>query len=110
MGLGETKKEEAMKTEAIDNTAEVKKELQRQKKVRILIPSTETQRDDVSVAVNGYAYNIKRDAEVEVPESVVEVLKNARTTTYIQRKREDGGEGNELIPQHSPRFAFQILG
>jgi len=104
--LGEGAKRDS--DEKIDNTKEVAETLKAQKKRRILIPSTEKDRDPVSVQVNGYCYVIKRDEEVEVPEAVVEVLKNAKLTTYVQRKRENG-DGNELVPVVSTRFAFQIL-
>jgi hypothetical protein len=44
------------------------------KKVKIKIPLTRTETDDVYVAVNGKSYLIKRGVEVEVPASVAEVL------------------------------------
>lgn len=47
-----------------------------EKKVKIKIPLTRTETDDVFVGVNGKTYLIKRGEEVEVPESVVEVLNN----------------------------------
>lgn len=46
------------------------------KKVKIKLPLTRTEKDDVYVAVNGKAYLIKRGEEVEVPASVAEVLAN----------------------------------
>lgn len=92
----------------IDNTREVKDELNLQKKVKLMIPSTEHDRQPVPVGINGYVFLIERDKEVQVPESVVQVLRDAKLTTYKQKKREDG-EGNELIPIVSQRWAFQIL-
>lgn len=47
-----------------------------EKKVKIRIPITRDQQDDVFVAVNGRTWLIKRGVEVEVPECVVEVLRN----------------------------------
>lgn len=57
----------------------------------------ETGRDDVDVFVNGYGFKIKRGKPVEVPEEVIEVLKNAVITRY------ENGEAVEL-----PRFAFTV--
>lgn len=45
-----------------------------QKKVRIKIPLSRTEKDDVYVGVNGKTYLIKRGEEVEVPENVAKVL------------------------------------
>ena len=77
--------------------------LRHQAKVKIMIPSSETEKDPVTVSINGHAYQIKRDETVEVPKDVLAVLMNAKTTTYVQRKREDG-EGNDLVPIVSMRF------
>lgn len=42
--------------------------------VKIKIPLTKTERDDVYVALNGTSYLIKRGVEVEVPRGVAEIL------------------------------------
>ncbi len=84
--------------------------LKKQKHYKISIPSTETQKDPIHVAINGYAYNIPRDTEVSLPESVIEVLKNAKYTTYSLKKRGEGEEGNELVGQDVQRFPFQSVG
>lgn len=47
-----------------------------EKKVKIKLPLTRTEKDDVYVAVNGHSYLIKRGETVEVPESVAEVLQH----------------------------------
>lgn len=47
-----------------------------EKKVRIKLPLTRTEKDDVYVAVNGKSFLIKRGEEVEVPAYVAEVLTN----------------------------------
>lgn len=49
---------------------------QKQKMVKIKLPLTRNEKDDVYVGVNGNTYLIKRGEVVEVPESVVEVLEN----------------------------------
>jgi hypothetical protein len=46
------------------------------KKVKIKLPLTRNEQDDVYVAVNGKSYLIKRGETVEVPESVAEVLQH----------------------------------
>lgn len=46
------------------------------KKVKIRLPLTRTEKDDVWVAVNGKTYLIVRGKDVEVPASVAEVLKH----------------------------------
>lgn len=44
------------------------------KTVKIKLPVTRTDKEDVYVAVNGKSYLIKRGVEVEVPAFVAEVL------------------------------------
>ena len=46
------------------------------KKVKIKLPLTRTEKEDVYVCVNGSSYQIKRGETVEVPESVAEVLQH----------------------------------
>ena len=46
------------------------------KKVKIKLPLTRTQKDDVYVCVNGESYQIKRGETVEVPDYVAEVLQH----------------------------------
>ena len=46
------------------------------KKVKIRIPLTRTEKDDVYVCLNGTSYLIKRGEEVEVPEGVAEILQH----------------------------------
>ena len=47
-----------------------------EKKVKIRIPRTSKNQEDVFVSVNMDTYLIKRGVEVEVPEAVAEVLRN----------------------------------
>ena len=44
------------------------------KKVKIRLPLTRTERDDVFVGLNGKTWLIKRGVEVEVPEGVAKIL------------------------------------
>lgn len=46
------------------------------KTAKIKLPLTRFEKDDQYVGVNGKTYQIKRGEEVEVPESVKEVLEN----------------------------------
>ena len=46
------------------------------KKVKIQLPLTRTEKDDVYVCVNGDSYQIKRGVPVEVPDYVAEVLQH----------------------------------
>ena len=85
--------------------AKTKAALRKEDKVRIKIMSTETQRDDVPVGVNGHTYLIKRDEPVEVPLSVLEVLDHATYTAYTQVKRESG-EGYDLVGREILRFPY----
>ena len=70
------------KTEVVENTTETtveKTEVVKNKapkKVKIKLPLTRTEKDDVYVAVNLKPYLIKRGETVEVPESVAEVLQH----------------------------------
>lgn len=47
-----------------------------EKKVKIKLPLTRTDKDDVYVCVNGISYLIKRGETVEVPDYVAEVLQH----------------------------------
>lgn len=47
-----------------------------EKKVKIKLPLTRSEKDDVFVGVNGSTYLIKRGETVEVPASVAEVLQH----------------------------------
>ena len=47
------------------------------KTVKIKLPLSRTESDDVYVGVNGHPYLIKRGVTVEVPESVAEVLEHS---------------------------------
>lgn len=44
------------------------------KKVKIKLPLSRTEKDDVFVGLNGKTYQIKRGVEVEVPAGVAKIL------------------------------------
>ena len=50
---------------------------EQEKLVKIRIPRERERQDDVFVCVNGRTWLIKRGVEVEVPECVAEVIRNA---------------------------------
>ena len=62
-----------------------------EKKVKIKLPLTRSERDDVFVGVNGKTWLIKRGVEVEVPASVVEVLQHREEMLQIAMELEDAG-------------------
>jgi CRISPR/Cas system-associated exonuclease Cas4 (RecB family) len=88
-----------------DPTEMTRKILAEEKKVTVVINSTEIDKDDVFVAVNGYAMIIQRDKEVPIPLSIYEALQNAKMTVYRQVKREDG-EGMQLIETEVQRHSM----
>lgn len=53
----------------------------KQETVRIRLPKTREQQDDVFVSVNNRTWLIQRGVEVEVPVCVAEVLRNAERMT-----------------------------
>lgn len=88
-----------------DPTEKTRKALQGEKKVTIRINSTEQDKEDVFVAVNGFAFTIQRDKDVEIPFTVYQVLMDAKTSVYRQVKREDG-EGMQMIETEIQRFSM----
>ena len=64
----------------------IKKEI---KKVKIRIPKTRDNADDVYVAVNGKSYLIKRGVYVEVPASVAEVIEHSEEMQAVSMEYED---------------------
>lgn len=91
-------------TSAAFDTPEAK-EVAASPRVKIFIPSNESDsgKAPVFASVNGAAFLIKRDVEVEVPEPIVEVLRNAKQKTY---KLVDG----EMVMTEVPTYPFQIVG
>ena len=56
---------------------ETVEETKTEKMVKIKLPLSRTEKDDVPVGVNGRTWLIKRGVEVEVPECVAEVLQHS---------------------------------
>ena len=72
-------------------TKEVKEEV---RMVKIKIPLTRKEKDDVWVAVNGQKFLIKRGEEVEVPEYVAEVLQRREEMLDIAMAYEEAASAN----------------
>jgi hypothetical protein len=62
--------------EEITMSENIKKAETKQKMVKIRIPRTKKDEEDVFVSVNHYTCIIKRGVEVEVPDFVAEVLRH----------------------------------
>ncbi len=88
-----------------DPTERTRKALAQEKKVTVVINSTAEDKDDVFVAVNGFAVTIKRDKEVQIPFSVYQTLMDSKSTVYRQVKREDG-EGMQMVETDVQRFSM----
>lgn len=58
------------------NKTKTEKTIEKEKTVRLMIPLTKVEKDDVYVSVNDRSWLIKRGEEVEVPVCVAEVLRN----------------------------------
>lgn len=87
----------------MNNKIEIK---EKEKRIRIIISSGsgEAEGSDVTVGVNGVHYQIKRDVEVEVPEAVVHVLRNATMDMPVTDEH-----GTVIRTKKVPRFPFQVL-
>jgi hypothetical protein len=65
-----------------------------EKKVKIKIPLTKTEKKDVYVGLNGKSYLIKRGVEVEVPEGVAEILQRREEILMGLFEREEEAKKN----------------
>lgn len=99
----------ATDAEVANQEAQNKRLLSEQRKVRIIIPSGRDlhERCPVPVAVNGREYLIVRDKEVDVPQSVINVLNDAVESVPV----EDGdGPIKRVVFKNAQRFAFSVKG
>lgn len=74
---GESKLTEAQKRAKLEREMHIAMTEAKKDTVKVKIPKTETDREDVFVCVNGMSFLIQRGKEVEVPRFVAEVLKNS---------------------------------
>ena len=70
----------------------------------VTIHSTETEggNDAVNVGLNGFMYQIPRGVACNVPEEVLQILSNAKTTTYKT------GADLKPVERTQNRFAFSV--
>ena len=59
-----------------------------EKKVKIKLPLTRTDKDDEWVCLNGKSYQIKRGETVEVPAGVAEILQHKEEALAVAMKFE----------------------
>ncbi len=71
------------KTEAVEETVKKVPE-----KVKIKLPLSRSESEDVYVALNGKSYLIKRGVEVEVPRGVAEILQHKEEMLSIAMEYE----------------------
>jgi hypothetical protein len=72
-------------------TAKAPKE---EKTVKIRLPLSRTEKDDVYVALNGKPYLIKRGVEVEVPAGVAEILQHKEEMLALAMQLEEQAAAN----------------
>lgn len=75
---------------------------------RIIIDEADGMPNYEVVGVNGVVYQIRRGEEVEVPESVVAVLRNAVATRYVKVTRSDGVE--DLQKRNLSSIPWRLVG
>ena len=61
--------------------------------VKIKLPLTRGEKDDVFVAVNGKSFQIKRGVEVEIPQCVYEVLQHKEEMLVKALEYEENAQG-----------------
>ena len=76
----------------------------KKKTITIHTSDAEGGHDAVPIGLNGYMYQVPRGMPVEVPEELVHILENAKTSTYHPA----GNGSTELIERVSNRFAFSV--
>lgn len=64
------------------------------KKVKIKLPLTRSEKEDVYVCVNGESYLIKRGETVEVPEYVKEVIEHREEMLAVAMEYEEAAAVN----------------
>jgi hypothetical protein len=74
----------------------------KKKTITIHVSDAENGQDAVPIGLNGYMYLVPRGVPVEVPEEIVGILENAKTSTFHPSK--DG----DLVERVHNRFAFSV--
>ena len=75
-----------------ETKTEVKNEVKKPAKVKIKLPITRTEKDDVVVVLNGKSYLIKRGCEVEVPYGVAKILERKEKMLQIALAYEEAAQ------------------
>ena len=76
----------------------------KKKTITIHVSDAEGGQEAVPVGLNGYMYQIPRGIPIEVPEELVKILENAKTSTF----HPSGAGSTELIERVHNRFAFSV--
>lgn len=103
-------KTDKLRGTAIDdkNSMSVTKELlKREKRVKLKLASTPQDKYAQYVGVNGVNYMIPRDIWVEVPESVVAVLDEAKIKNYSVMADPKMGDQAKVESSEVSRFSYQ---
>lgn len=88
-----------------NSTTLTKEMLNRQKKYRIKVASTEREKHPVKVSINGYMYLFPRDKWVVVPEAVKATLDEAQIKDYSVEL--EGPERGKVTATDVNRFSYQ---
>lgn len=64
-----------------------------EKKVKVKLPLTRTEKEDVAVIVNGKSYLIQRGVEVSVPDYVAKVLERQEKMLEVAMAYEEEMQG-----------------
>jgi hypothetical protein len=84
--------------------SKIEAELKKQKRVKITISPDDNDSQPVFVGVNGVGFSIDRGREVEVPASVVEVLRHAIKKVPVK-------EGHRVVGWREVQmYPFQVVG
>lgn len=88
-----------------NSTTLTKEMLNRQKKYRVKVHSTERDKHPVKVGINGYMYLFPRDKWVVVPEAVKACLDEAQIKDYSVEL--EGPERSKIVATDVNRFSYQ---
>jgi hypothetical protein len=75
------------------------------RKVRVTIMSTESEKEDVKIGVNGHLVQVKRGVPVILDQAYVEVLKNSTIDTFVE---DDTGKRTQVQMQRYPFIAEPV--
>lgn len=76
----------------------------KKKTITIHVSDAENGQEAVPIGLNGYMYQVPRGIPVEVPAELVNILENAKVSTY----HPVGGGSTELVERIHNRFAYSV--